>query len=148
MSISTCSSMIRTVYETIFSREFPVLIPRMALQWADGRKRKTSERLLGAIRWEQRRFVLDAESFRLDDKSASTSKRGEESPSFLPSIALQDVTSVKRCLDPSLPAGHAFWLGLSSRPQGLYFVVGKRVSDFFERDLPCASLCKCCTYSS
>ena len=39
-------------------------------------------------------------------------------------VALDDVADVKPCMDPSLPAGHAFWVSLHSLPTGLYFVAG------------------------
>ena len=39
-------------------------------------------------------------------------------------VALEDVADVKPCMDPSLPAGHAFWVSLHSLPTGLYFVAG------------------------
>ncbi len=38
--------------------------------------------------------------------------------------ALSDIADVKPCMDPSLPAGHAFWVSLQSRPTGLYFCAG------------------------
>ena len=39
-------------------------------------------------------------------------------------IALDDIADVKPCMDPSLPAGHAFWVSLQSMPTGLYFCAG------------------------
>jgi len=41
-------------------------------------------------------------------------------------VRLGDVAAVKACHDPSLPAGHAFWVALHSRPAGVYFVAGAR----------------------
>lgn len=43
-------------------------------------------------------------------------------------VALEDVADVKPCMDPSLPAGHAFWVSLHSLPTGLYFVAGTPTS--------------------
>lgn len=40
-------------------------------------------------------------------------------------IALEDIADVKPCMDPSLPAGHAFWVSLRSLPTGLYFSAGR-----------------------
>lgn len=58
-----------------------------------------------------------------------TSDSGREpltgSSSAICNITLRDITAVKRCSDPSLPPGQAFWLGLSSRPEGHYFVAGE-----------------------
>lgn len=66
--------------------------------------------------------MLDSESLRPADDN---SKDDEPSTSSsLPHISLVDITSVVRCLDPSLPVGHAFWVGLVSQPTGLYFVAG------------------------
>jgi hypothetical protein len=39
-----------------------------------------------------------------------------------PLVPLSDITTVRRCSDPSLPEGAALWLGLHSDPQGIYLV--------------------------
>ena len=43
---------------------------------------------------------------------------------MLARIQLLDITAARVCLDPSLPSGHAFWLGLEGHPSGVYYVAG------------------------
>jgi hypothetical protein len=37
-------------------------------------------------------------------------------------VPLADIVNVRRCYDPSLPEGGAFWVCTSGRPQGVYLV--------------------------
>lgn len=49
--------------------------------------------------------------------------RGNPAPAgSVPVLHMADVTQVLPCCDPSLPQGHAFWVGLRSSAQGCYFV--------------------------
>ena len=75
-----------------------------------------------SCRWEQQRYTLDADFFSPVDVPEENGAAAEDDR--FSRISLADVTSVKRCMDPSLPAGHAFWLGLVDRPTGLYFIAG------------------------
>lgn len=88
--------------------------------------------------WIKQWFVLDHSSFRTASPvEISLSQAGSgvltqasqmqqsaaggphEAPLVLP---LRDVMSVRRCNDPSLPAGEAFWICLQQMRQGIYFV--------------------------
>ncbi|GBF89166.1 hypothetical protein Rsub_01883 [Raphidocelis subcapitata] len=51
--------------------------------------------------------------------AAAAAAAAEEDPLVL---ELSDIVAVRRCNDPSLPEGEAFWVGLSSRPLGVYLV--------------------------
>ena len=105
-------------------------------------------------RWEARSFILDHTGFREsvgghpdaadaphDSRSAFAISLWNQHhlrvslPPFLTirslscidmvcRVALEDVADVKPCMDPSLPAGHAFWVSLHTLPTGLYFVAG------------------------
>ncbi|KAK9803421.1 hypothetical protein WJX72_010561 [[Myrmecia] bisecta] len=76
-------------------------------------------------RWERRWFVLDQTSFRASSAPAETSGQAESASQQAEAeqtVDLADIAAVKVCMDPSLPKGFAFWLGLLSQPHGLYFL--------------------------
>jgi hypothetical protein len=45
---------------------------------------------------------------------------GQEEPQLV--LLLADIINIRRCYDPSLPEGGAFWVCTSARPQGVYLV--------------------------
>lgn len=90
-------------------------------------------------RWTAAWFALDAGGLRaarppVADSAAAAAASVNGSPmaaaaaaAALPAIMwqLQDITSVRTVCDPSLPAGHAFWLGLAASPAGAYLIAAE-----------------------
>lgn len=85
--------------------------------------------------WRREWIVLDHLSLRSAsnmESSLSTASAGVPSSSRVVQAAsedeppltvkLHDIVTVRRCSDPSLPEGDAFWIGLESIPQGVYVV--------------------------
>jgi hypothetical protein len=80
-----------------------------------------------ACRWERQRYCLDSESFRPAGSPYSAERSAETSVAHGQTISLTNITTVKRCLDPSLPPGPTIWIGLADSPSGAYFIAGEPV---------------------
>ncbi|CAD7705277.1 unnamed protein product [Ostreobium quekettii] len=82
--------------------------------------------------WERQFFALDQGTLRSGSALQLTMRsRGRAASPPIAEVPtseddyvvdLADVISAVRCLELSLPEGEAFWIGLKSRPQGMYFV--------------------------
>lgn len=106
-------------------------------------KLRASHRAPHSDAWRSASFVLTHDRLvSLPDERATPPLRGGYLAGLTPGVAMPfavpdpppaascdelsvDVTDVSQILpimDPSLPEGHAFWVCLRSKPQGLYFV--------------------------
>ena len=97
-------------------------------------------------RWERQQYCLDAESFRpasgsqrADDSTGESGRETTGTGGSGQTISLGNITTVKRCLDPSLPPGATIWVGLADKPEGAFFTAGGRL---FVCDVSW-----CCVYS-
>jgi tetratricopeptide (TPR) repeat protein len=75
-------------------------------------------------RWIVAWFVLDSYALQSVRPPASEAHLVE---GMVPNVSIDitDIVAVETCQDPSLPPGWAIWIGLKSRPYGMFLVAGE-----------------------
>ena len=75
--------------------------------------------------WVRAWFVLDGQVLQsVRPPAAEAARLAGPVPSV--AIDVEDIVDAQTCLDPSLPPGVAIWVGLKSRPRGVFLVADDR----------------------